>query len=140
MKVLPENILRRMSAADRKSLGKAGLTRADCEAIAEAKNERELQKQIVNYLRLQGIEVNVSRTDKRTTHKKGWPDLTFAVQSLGATSIANVWEVKFGNGKLSLEQAQLAFALTTPPNYWRFRVIRSLRQAREELKELGIGS
>jgi hypothetical protein len=137
-------VLRRMSAADRASLGKAGLTRADCEALCEAKNERELQKQIVSYLRLQGIEVNVSRTDKRTTHKKGWPDLTFAiifrVNGYRSEWIPCAWEIKFGNGKLSPEQEKLATTLTSPPNGWRFRVIRSLDEARGELWKLGIGT
>ena len=146
MTVLPEKILRRMSVADRKTLGNAGQTRADCDEIAQAKNERELQKQIVNYLRLHGIEVNVSRTDKRTTHRKGWPDITFAA-SVDVKShrifnfdVACAWEIKFGKGKLSPEQEKLAKTLTTPPNCWRFRVIRSLEQAREELEELGIGN
>ena len=143
--VLPDSMLTKMSAADRKALGKAGLTRADCNAITQVKNERELQKHIVNYLRLQGIEVNVSRMDKRKTDRKGWPDLTFAVTVTldfpkgRIVKIPCAWEVKFGNGKLSPEQEKLAARLTAPPNGWLFRVIRSLDEAREELRRMGIG-
>lgn len=110
--------------------------------LREPKNERELQAQIVAYLRARGIEVNVSRTDKRTTHVKGWPDLTFCVQGSRCYwetyTAACAWEIKFGKGKLSPEQEKLAARLTAAPNCWRFRVIRSLDEAREELSELGI--
>jgi len=134
-------MLTKLSPTDRKKLGRAGLTKSDCEAIVEAKNERELQKQIVNYLRLRGIEVNVSRMDKRTTHRKGWADITFSVRCKCCVNqvVPCIWEVKYGEGKLSPEQEKLAVTLTTPPNCWRFRVIRSLAEAREELRQLGLG-
>lgn len=150
-KVLPDAILRRMSAADRKAIGKAGLTKDDCEALAQAKNERELQKLIVNWLQLQGVEVNVSRMDKRKTDRKGWPDLTFSVWvkeqvlvGLGFPdwqtrrhTVSCAWEVKFGNGKLSHEQEVMSVKLTAYPNGWRFRIIRSLDEAKNELRRLG---
>ena len=55
MNVLPNNILVRMSPADRKQLGKAGLTAAECAEKAAVKNERELQKLIANELLRNGI-------------------------------------------------------------------------------------
>ena len=140
--VLPENILKCLSPLERKRLGKAGMTKAEAADRAEAKNERELQRQIVSYLQLKGIEVLWHRTDKRSTATIGWPDVTFTigqyVSLVGIFPVACAWEIKFSNGKLSKEQSDLATRLQSPPNFWRFRVITSFEQARRELRELGI--
>lgn len=138
-RVLPESMLRLMSAGDRRKLGKAGITKAEAGASADIKNERDLQCLIVNYLRLRGIEPLWFRTDKRTTANIGWPDITFSIlcpdKEMGYIARPCVWEVKFGNGKLSKEQADLAYKLKF--NGWRHRVITSLEQARQELEALG---
>lgn len=124
--VLSESVLRCVSQEDRKKLGKAGLTREDCEKRAQVKNERDLQRLIVSYLNLKGLEVRRDRMDKRTTGNVGWPDLTFA-----AKGIPIAWETKFGAGKLSEEQ-ELTIA-KLKKNGWRCCVIRSLEQAKSEL-------
>ncbi len=130
---LPPSFLKCLSAADRKSLGKAGMTPEECLSKQEAKTERQLQTQIVNLLRLKGIEPCWHRTDKRSAATVGWPDLTFSIQP-GAT----LWEIKLPTGKLSKEQEQMHIRLSTPPNCWRVRVIRSVDMALAELKEMGI--
>lgn len=141
--VYPFTWLRCMKEEDRKSLGRAGLLPEECAAKVEAKNERQLQGQIVQYLRLHGIEPCWHRTDKKSAATVGWPDITFAI--IGQTSSAwnkiqpVAWEVKFGPGQLSKEQEQMAIRLQSPPNCWRYRVIRSLDEAIKELKEMGIG-
>ncbi len=61
--VLPESFLRCMKEEDRKSLGKAGLTASEANAKCSRRSEKELQKHIVNLLRLRGIEPIVSRMD-----------------------------------------------------------------------------
>lgn len=130
--VLPESILSKVSPEDRKAMGKAGLTKADCEQKAHARNERDLQRLIVNYLQLKGIEALWHRTDKRSTATVGWPDLTFAAKGFPVA-----WEIKFEKGKLSEEQELMAVKLKR--NGWRFAVIRSLEEAKKELwKILGI--
>jgi hypothetical protein len=48
------------------------------------------------------------------------------------------WECKVGNSKLRPEQEELLRRLQAPPNAWRIRVIRSLQEAADELKELGV--
>lgn len=53
-------------------------------------------------------------------------------------SIAVGWEVKTSTGKLSKEQEQMHIRLSTPPNCWRVRVVRSVDEALAELKEMGI--
>lgn len=136
------NILRLMTPEQRASLGKAGMTPDESVAKQVAKNERELQTQIVNLLRLRGIEPCWHRTDKKSAATIGWPDITFAVVVTLAggwvvrTPVA--WEVKFGAGELSKEQNQMAIRLQSPPNGWRWREIRSVDQALAELKEIGV--
>lgn len=141
MKVIPQHISRLMSPEDRQAFGKGAMTAEDALARAEIKNERDLQRQIVALLRLKGIEPNVSRMDKRKTDAVGWPDITFAIDYYDDPSynIPCAWEVKFGNGQLSKEQQQMHVRLSTPPNAWRIRVIRSVDEAIAELKYLGLG-
>jgi hypothetical protein len=138
--VLPESYLRLISEADRKALGKAGMTKTEAEASATVKNERELQKLIVNYLRLHDIEPLWFRTDKRTTANVGWPDITFAVPHWDGQKwigIPCAWEVKMpDSGKLSKEQVLMAEKLHG--NGWRHKVIRSFEQATQELREIGV--
>lgn len=143
MTVLPESFLKCLSKEDRDSLGKGGLTWEDALRRGQAKSEKDLQKMIVQLLRMKGIEPNVSRMDKRKTDSVGWPDITFCV---GFTSWAKkhqavfscAWEVKFGKGQLSVEQQQIHIRLSTPPNAWRIKVIRSVDEALAELKEFGL--
>lgn len=145
--VLPEKILRLLSPEDRASLGKAGLTAEEALAKADVKNERTLQGLIVNLLRLKGIEVCWHRTDKKSAATIGWPDITFSVATYAAvptqpydlaTITACAWEVKHGPGGLSDDQKKMALRLQSPPNFWRWREIRSVDQALAELKEMGI--
>lgn len=138
--VLPENMLRCMSAKDRQELGQK--TASEILEAGEAKSERELQKQIVGLLRLKGIEVNVSRTDKRKTDRVGWPDITFAVSQIKSTGSmlthACLWEIKMPRGQLSAEQICCADRLINRPNAWRYRIIRSVYDALRELREMGV--
>lgn len=145
---LPERMLRLLSAEDRKSLGKAGMTAADCLAKANIKNENDLQIQIVSFLRVNGIESIYQRTDKRTRTKRGTPDIMFAARARGVTHqgtscepyavIACAWELKVEDNDQSKEQIAMQKTLTTPPNGWIYRVIRSLDEAIAELRRLGV--
>lgn len=145
--VLPDNILRCMTPEARKALGQK--TAEEVLAQGEAKSEKELQRSIVALLRLKGIEVNVSRMDKRKTDAVGWPDLTFAVDAKWEVTwgsvtrccsgiLACAWEIKMPQGRLTPEQEAMATSLSRPPNHWRHRVIRSVDEAIAELREMGI--
>lgn len=148
--ILPPNILKCMSKADRDSLGKGGLLPEEALARAEAKSERDLQRLIVNLLMLKGIEPLWHRTDKKSAATIGWPDLTFAVQAFAPvfdrqgqcydmiTQQAVCWEVKFAKGALSLDQQRMSVRLSTPPNGWIVKTITSVDEAIAELKELGL--
>src|SRR5256885_7581653 len=114
-------MLRCLSPSDRKAIGQ--FTFEEVLQHADVKNERQLQSQIVQLLRLKGIEPLWHRTDKRSAATIGWPDITFAVRSSqlnddGTFWIAQyypcAWEIKFGDGQLSKEQQQMAVRLQSP--------------------------
>ena len=149
--VLPDKFLKCMALADRKSLGAAGETTAETDAKAQVRSERELQKLIVSYLRLHGIEPIVSRMDRRTSNNLGTPDILFCVSSAffrirpntgaydsGWIRYACAWEVKLPGCSLRPAQETMKQRLTTAPNGWTHRVIYSLEQARNELKQMGL--
>jgi hypothetical protein len=134
-KLFPARMVRLISEKDRAALG----IKTDDERMAkwEAKNERELQRQIVSYLRLRDIEVEWKRTDKKSTGTVGWPDITFAVKVNGFPTPC-AYEVKFGSGTLSPEQNDLLQRMQAPPNCWRVRVIRTFIEVVDDMRELGL--
>ena len=71
---LPENVRKKLSPEDRAALGVAGLCVEELLLRYEAKSERELQRQISQYLRLRGIPFYSARMNKPTTGKLGTPD------------------------------------------------------------------
>lgn len=123
MTVLPENILRRMSPEDRKTLGKAGQTAAEAGAVADKRAERILQREIAQYLNLRGIAYGWARTDKRSTYTESWPDFTCAVNG---TPVA--FEVKNATGKPTAEQEKCHEAMRG--NGWQVFVVRSLAEVK----------
>ena len=129
MTQLPDNILSKMSKEDRKSLGRKGMTQAEAEASFAAKNERDLQKQIANFLRMKGIWFIQSAMHKATTNQIGTPDFNFPFMGKWVS-----WEVKYAAGKLSKEQTDTGVKIFAQGGH--FRVIRSLDEARGHLNEL----
>lgn len=130
-----------MSVADRKSLGKAGRTQAEANEKCEYRSEKELQKQILNLLRLRGIEVIVSRMDRKISNNVGTPDFLFSV--LGRDNYRHCLyscaiEVKLKKGVLSTAQMNMHAKMITPPNAWTYRVIHSVDEMRMFLEGLGL--
>jgi hypothetical protein len=121
---LPEHVRRLIPKAERKKLGTP--TNEDVARESAAKSEKELQRQIYNYLRTREIEPCWHRTDKRSTATIGWPDFTFA-----HNGIPFAWEVKLETGKLEPEQKALAPKLVA--NGWHYAIIRSLDEAKKQL-------
>jgi hypothetical protein len=124
---LPDNILTKMSAADRRKLGVQ--TSEEAQAAFVAKNEKQLQNAIASLLNLRGIWFCRSRMDRATTQQKGVPDFLLAA---GYRPVA--LEVKFGKGQLSVEQMTTHNAMLR--NGWRVHVVRELSEAREILDAL----
>lgn len=125
---LPDKVLVCMSPADRKRLGKAGMTSDEAQAQIEARSERELQRQINNLLCLHDFIFNWSRSDKRTTCKLGWPDYT-----VFHGSKVLFMEIKFGKGKLSPEQTALHARLATQG--FQVHIVTTFNQAHQLITE-----
>ena len=132
--MIPENMLRLMNPADRKSLGLR--TKAEVLARGIIKAERDLQKQIASLLGLREIVYCWHRLDKKSAATPGWPDFTFSIR-MGVLTVPCAWECKLPGKELEPHQAQLKQKMTNWPNGWRYRTIHSLDEAITELKELG---
>jgi len=128
MSVHPENILRCMSDAHRKSLGREGMTKAEAEAAFIAKNEAQLQRQIIQMLNRHGIHVICSQTGKRTTTNIGTPDLLFTVPRRGSDiGTPCAWELKMKGNKPTKEQTETMLAMQA--NGWKCAVVYSYDDA-----------
>lgn len=114
----------------------------------EHRTEKQLHAQIRNLLNLKGIVYSENRMDKRSSTTVGWPDFTACVllnkpnkvDPLNVTyvPVPLAWEIKVGNAKLRPEQEEMLRRMQAPPNGWRVKVIRSLQEAADELKSLGV--
>ncbi len=120
-----------MPEAERRRLGVAGQTVAECVAIADDKAELDLQGDIAQYLRLHEIEYIKPDGRKKSPLPPGWPDFTFSYRGV---SIA--MEVKTATGKLSPDQVALHPKLAGQPNCWRVVVVRSLQEVQSLLREI----
>lgn len=121
--VLPNHILKLMPENERKKLGKAGMTAAECREIAVAKCERELQKQLVNLLRLNGVRFVINqRFGVKTTAPKGTPDILFSIKGL-----ACAWEVKMPGEKPSADQVKAMEEMSS--DGWRCAIVTTYDQA-----------
>lgn len=129
MNIIPERLLKLMTPAERKRLGKAGRTMDDIEIERAAKSEAELQCQLRSLLALRGIVAMSPKCGKASGILPGWPDITFAYRGIPC-----VWEAKFGQNDLQDVQAQLKPRLEG--NGWRYAVIRSVDEGRAFLNQI----
>lgn len=91
----------------------------DSNNTSQIKNEKELQKQIYQFLNLRSIFPIWHRMDKRSHCTPGTPDFVFAVrgQAIGI-------EAKTETGKLSAEQ--IAAHKMMESNGWLIAIVRSI--------------
>lgn len=115
---LPDSFLKCMKPAD-KPRGNAGLTTQEASDKGLNKLEREVHKEISNWLRLHGIPCFHARTDKRSTIDVGLPDY-----ALAAAGTPVCLEVKVGGRKLTQEQENFRAQLLA--NGWHYHVVHSL--------------
>jgi hypothetical protein len=81
MTLLPDRILRRIDPAERRALGKAGRTIAECEEKNSFENERKLHNQFIGWLRRNGFgHFYHSNPVKRSTIEGGLPDFGIPAQ------------------------------------------------------------
>jgi len=129
---IPEHYRRLMDAKDRGDLGKLAETLDDARKRITYQEEKALQEQVIDLLRLYNIEANRSSMAKKKTDRVGWPDITFAYRGQ-----ACLFECKTPGEKLTPEQAELIPKLRAEPNGWRVWIIQSVREAVDALQELG---
>jgi hypothetical protein len=130
---LPDSILDKIHPQDRRSAGlpapmpKATITRIQqCGLPA---NERALQNQIENWLRLKGITAIRSRMDRKTSNNKGTPDFLFAVKGRAVAV-----ECKLPGIRPTIEQQKILVALAN--DGWKVAVIHTLDELRSLLASL----
>jgi len=126
--VLPENLLKCMGEADRRALG--AKSNADRREQAIAKDEREIQKQVANYLRLLNVWHDQDGMHKRRTGTMGAPDFQFPYRGRFVA-----WEVKCPwSRSLRPDQQKAADAIERQGGRWR--LITSLAEAQGHLREI----
>lgn len=99
-KLLPTSFLRKLPPAERKRLGKAGLTPEDVAVVVETRAERELQNDMANMLRQRNLFFSRSRMDRKTTQRKGMPDFFIVLPGGRALMV----EAKVEGGELREDQ------------------------------------
>jgi hypothetical protein len=144
----PDHILRMIDFAERQKLGKHFRTMNEIQTEGERISERKLHVQIRNLLSLKGIVFLEQRMDKRSRGVKGWPDFTASVviqkpskvdpTNVMCVPIAIAWEVKLPGKKLSPEQEEISRKMTAFPNGWHYRVIHSVDEALDDLRNFGL--
>lgn len=126
MKPIPNNILKCMSKADRKPLGKAGRTNAEIEADIEYLLEKDLQKGICNLLRQRGIWFGRSKMNKRSRYTKSAPDFLICWNGK-AVGI----EAKIGNKEPSEDQLKCHEHMRR--DGWLVFVVRTIQEVKDIL-------
>lgn len=145
-RAIPDKIAKMMRPADRKEIGKGATTLDEAITKEEKRAERLLQKQLLAILEAhRRIVVIYSRMDRKTTTPLGTPDLIFAVDGYVERTgtryrwtYACAWECKTLAGEQTKDQVEMEQKMTTPPNAWTYRIIRSVQQARDELSKMGL--
>jgi hypothetical protein len=126
--ILPTNITRCMSESDQRAVMGATVNEAREKAIA--KDERELQRDIANYLRLHGLWFTQSRMDRRASNTVGTPDFLLAYKGRFVA-----WECKVAWAtKLRREQAEARDRITAQGGAWK--LITTIADAQAHLREM----
>jgi hypothetical protein len=127
-----------MDPTQRKSLGKSGRTSEEIDAKKGLELEKEIHRQIDQWLRSKDIVFQHERMDGKTRGTVGWPDFTF-VWKVPWHEIANTLypigcEVKRPGEKPTVDQKQVHDWMRQ--NGWTVLVVHSLQELIEELKKL----
>jgi hypothetical protein len=107
MPLIPENLLKLMSPADRRQYGRAGWTLAEVQERVDGRLERKEHVIVVSWCALNEIPCRHDRTDRKTTGNLGWPDFTIIY-----AGNALLGEMKIGRNKLSTDQTRVIGTLS----------------------------
>ena len=125
--IITEQMRRRMSPADREALKCP--TNDETRVKVEAGQERKLQADIANYLRLNGLWCDQDAMHKRRFGTAGAPDFQFPYRGHFVA-----WECKTSAGRLTAAQVGAGAQITAQGGHWR--LIRSIVDAQEHLRKL----
>jgi len=128
--IVSEGFLQSLPEAERKKLGRAGITRAEAIAKYRAGQEKQLQDDVTRWLNLHQIYFNSDRMDKKTSGKKGRADFRCCVMGHWIS-----FECKTAAGTLSKEQAEDAARLRKSGG--TFVVVFSLQDVLEAVRAAG---
>ncbi len=128
---LPDNILKRMPRPDRPK-GNAGLTNSEAKAKHDGRLEKELQKQIANWLRLNGVFFVRSRMDKRTTVTPGTPDFVLAIEGNPVALEAKT--------QSDLSEDQIKVRAQMLANGWAWAQVTTLAEAKSVVEHIRNGT
>lgn len=98
---LPDHILSKIDAKERAKMGKSGVTRVEAEEKWKSGEESKMQALFLADMDRRGVFTIVSRFGKRTTTRKGMPDVICLYQGRACCV-----EVKAPGGVVSLDQDQ----------------------------------
>lgn len=139
--VLSEGFLKAMPEEERRRLGAAGLLQEDKERMALEKerkrvdvptrDEKALQRDLINWLHLHGHYFVRARMDKKTTVAKGTPDFIVCVKPAGF--FLGI-ETKRAKGTLTPEQAKTGVAIRA--SHGRYIVARNLQDVIDAIDNL----
>jgi hypothetical protein len=124
-----EGFLNALPDAERKKLGRAGMTSKEAQAKFAAGQEKKLQKEIYNWLSLHGHYFETDRMDRKPTGRKGRADFRICVGGLWLSL-----EAKSETGTLSKDQIVEASRLRKSGG--KFSVCFSLQDAIEAVRDL----
>jgi hypothetical protein len=128
---LPDALLKRVAPTDRTRLRLppplSEIVSAST-AKSDLKRERDLQIQIVSWLRIRGHTVLWSAMHRKLTCTVSWPDITFALKGQ-----AVALEAKLPGQKPTEDQRRMMLALIC--DGWLVKVVHSLDEARAVVAE-----
>ena len=104
MPLIPENLLRLMSPADKKQYGRAGWTVAEVQERVDLRLERKLHAEFSGFLRRHEFSL-VIHTDprKRSPIRPGWPDFSI----FGTRGLTLFIELKVGQNQCTAVQEEV---------------------------------
>lgn len=126
---LPEHFLSKLPPEERKRLGRAGMTSEEAQVRYIARTERELQRDVANYLNLHQIPFFNPRMDRKSTVQVGMPDFVICLPPSGKF-VGVECKCAATGGKLSSEQeASMARILAAGGTYLIIYSLEQLIQA-----------
>lgn len=129
MIVLPDNLLRLMTPADRKRYGAGFMTAEEAIEKARAGEEDKLQSEVRQYLNLHALQFINPSMRKRSALPPGWPDFTFCYKGTPM-----VVECKTEAGRLSPEQQTMRIDLIR--NGWTYVLAQSVKDVQTAFRAI----